>query len=216
MDVQTPAAVLGFMVVHAALRSEAAELVAGAEQGRDRARLTRRARLLGRVKAVHHRGEDELLWPTLAQRDPGFRAIGAAFVEEHEALDQRIETLVEVSMSAAHARVLAAATAVQAALEAHLRAEEEQAVPLWLGSFSAAEHDDFRERLQRSTPLSDVATMVSWLLDRAQGPARDMVWNELPGALRGLYRWRWRSAYERTYGCVVARDTRAPQPLAFA
>jgi hypothetical protein len=209
MDVQAPEAVLGLMVVHSALRSEAADLVAGATCGGDRVRLTRRARLLGRVVQVHHHGEDDLLWPALAQRDPAFATIGAGFVAEHAALDRCLDALADVARHAERERVQVAATEAQDALEAHLLAEARQALPVWMASFSADEFAQFRDRLQRATPLGDVAVMVSWLLDRARGPAREMVWTELPGALRAMYRWRWRAHFERTYGTAVSEPAPA-------
>jgi hypothetical protein len=210
VDLQMPEAVLGLMVVHSALRSEAADLVAGARQGGDRTQLARRARLLGRVVEVHHHGEDELLWPALTERDATFATIGDGFVAEHEQLDERLASLVERFRHASREDVADAAAGARDTLEAHLVAEEQQAIPAWLASFTPGEHAEFRDRLQRATPLRDVAVMVSWLLDRAQGPAYDMVWEQLPGALRALYRWRWRASFERTYGVT----TPAPAPSA--
>jgi hypothetical protein len=209
MDVQAPEAVLGLMVVHSALRSEAADLVAGAANGGDRVRLTRRACLLGRVVQVHHHGEDDLLWPALVDRDPTFATIGDGFVAEHAALDRCLDALVDVTRHAEREMVRAAAVDARDALEAHLLAEERQALPVWMASFTAAEHHDFRNRLQRATPLGDVAVMVSWLLDRAQGPAREMVWSELPGALRAMYRWRWRAHFEHTFGTATSEPAPA-------
>jgi hypothetical protein len=211
MELQTPEAVLGLMVVHAALRSEAADIVAGATQGGDRVRLARRSRLLGRVIHVHHRGEDDLLWPALRAIDPSFAPIGDGFVDEHEMLDARIEDLVDRFRHAGRDDVVTTAAGTRDALEAHLVAEERDAIPRWLASFGPDEHADFANRLQRATPLGDVAVMVSWLLDRAQGPAREMVWEQLPGALRALYRWRWKANFERTYG--IARPEEAPSAL---
>ncbi|MDQ1520237.1 MAG: hypothetical protein QOI55_1310, partial [Actinomycetota bacterium] len=213
MDVQAPEAVLGLIVVHVALRSEAAELVDRAQQGDDRTRLGRRARLLGRVVQVHHHGEDQLLWPALAERDPAFASIGEGFVAEHETLDARLAALVDVSRRAERDRVVSAAIAARDTLDAHLAAEEREALPVWLATFSPSDYEAFRNRLQRATPLGDVAVMVSWLLDRAQGVAREMVWNELPGALRALYRWRWRANFERTYGTTARPAVDAPPAL---
>jgi hypothetical protein len=160
---------------------------------------------------VHHHGEDELLWPALAARDASFAATGDQLAAEHDALDVSIEDLADRFRYARRDNVVDAAVATRDALEAHLQAEERDALPVWLASFSPEEHEDFRNRLQRATPLGDVAVMVSWLLDRAQGPARDMVWEQLPGALRALYRWRWRGNFERTYG--MARPEEAPPAL---
>ena len=44
--------------------------------------------------------------------------------------------------------------------------------------------------------------MISWLLDTAPDGAFDAAWDQVPPALRMMYRVWWRRRYERAFGSV--------------
>jgi hypothetical protein len=82
----------------------------------------------------------------------------------------------------------------------HLSEEEQLVLPLWISSFTAAEHERFAATLRRSTPLRDAGTMIAWLLDTAPDDAFEVAWNQVPPAFRLLHRVWWRRRYERAFG----------------
>ena len=72
--IDLPGAVMGFAGVHLALRAEAAGVAHLVAEGDDQ-RARRRSALLCRVLTAHHRTEDNLLWPALEARQPGFTPV---------------------------------------------------------------------------------------------------------------------------------------------
>jgi hypothetical protein len=185
-----PDAVLGFCAVHLGLRTETARIAEHLDAGRrDDAR--RRSQLLARVLAEHHRAEDDLLWPALVRRQPGVVAVTDALEAEHELLDDELAAL-----GADPTRI----ERVADLLDRHLRAEEEQVLPIWLASFDRAEHEHFGRLLRRSTPASAVGLMVSWLLDVTPESLRPLAVGRLPRAFRLAHQMCWRPSFDRRYG----------------
>ena len=185
-----PAAVLGFVGVHFALRAEVAQIERSVLHG-DEHRAARRARLLELVLRHHHTAEDELLWPALVARQPGLAVVTAELEAQHEELDERLGLLPD------H---LDQVTGVRRLVEDHLAAEEAQVLPAWLDAFSAAEHDEFAARLRRATPWRDAGLMLAWLVDRSPASAARMAWSEVPRPLRVAHDLWWRPRYQRTWG----------------
>jgi hypothetical protein len=52
-------------------------------------------------------------------------------------------------------------------VEGHLDREEHLVLPVWMASFTAAEHERFAGSLRRATPLRDAGLMITRLLDTA-------------------------------------------------
>jgi hypothetical protein len=140
--IDLPAAVMGFAGVHLALRAEATGIAHLVAEGDDH-QARRRAALLGRVLAAHHRTEDHLLWPAIEARQPGFTMTTVELEDQHRQLDEQLEGLVDDPASI---------DGVGAFLEQHLQDEEQRALPVWLASFDAADHERFGRLLRRSTP----------------------------------------------------------------
>jgi hypothetical protein len=200
-----PKPVLGFLMVHMALRADLAALVDEVETA-PKAHLERRATLLERVVYAHHIGEDRVLLPALAERVGGFDPITALLADQHEALDASLAELRTATASAQSNRTAmrAAARAAQATLDEHLVTEERELLPVWLTSFTDADHDAFGRRLRRATPVRDVSVMVPWLLDRAPESVKADAWREVPLPVRAAYKLWWRRAFGRRYGGGVA------------
>lgn len=197
-----PDAVLGFCAVHLGLRTETARIAEHLDAGRH-ADAGRRARLLARVLAEHHRAEDELLWPALARRQPGFVATTDALEAEHEQLDAELRLLVDDPTRIA---------GVAGLVERHLRAEEEQVLPVWLASFDSAEHERFGNQLRRSTPAGSVGLMVAWLLDVTPESLRPFAIGRLPRAFRLAHQVCWRPSFDRRFGPGALTPAPAPAP----
>jgi hypothetical protein len=159
------------------------------------------------VLGAHHHTEDELLWPALVRRQPGFLPTSATLEGQHAQLDEELHLLC-----ADPTRIGSLATI----LDEHLRLEEETVLPVWLASFDAAEHEQFGRLLRRSTPFGLAAVMVSWLLDVTPESLRGIAVGRLPAPFRVAHRCWWRSMYARRYGVHRPGDDadRVSGPLA--
>jgi hypothetical protein len=188
--IDLPAAVMGFAGVHLALRAEAAGIAHLVAEGDDH-QARRRAALLGRVLSAHHRTEDHLLWPALEARQPGFTMTTVELEGQHRQLDELLEGLADDPASIDRAGSF---------LEQHLQDEEQRALPVWLASFDAADHERFGRLLRRSTPLGEAGTMISWLLDATPAAVHPAARAHLPAPFRMAHRFWWRHRYEGRYG----------------
>jgi hypothetical protein len=199
-SIDLPRAVLGFVGVHLGLRAEAAHVERLTDAG-DHAQAQRRAELLARVLQHHHRAEDTVLFPALVGRQPGLVVTTDELEAEHAELDVALAALAGDLTTVDGARSL---------VERHLGREEHLVLPVWMASFTTAEHDRFAAALRRATPLRDAGLMISWLLDTAPDGAFDAAWDQVPPSLRTMYRVWWRRRYERAFGSV---GTASPLPV---
>ncbi len=193
-SIDLPRAVLGFVGVHLGLRAEAAHVERLTDAG-DLTQARRRAELLARVLHHHHRAEDTVLFPALVDRQPGLVVTTDELEAQHLGLDVALSALPDDLTTADEARRL---------IERHLGQEEHLVLPVWMASFTTVEHDRFAAALRRATPLRDAGLMISWLLDTAPDGAFDAAWDQVPPALRMMYRVWWRRRYERAFGSVGA------------
>ena len=188
--IDLPSAVMGFAGVHLALRAEAAGIARLVDDGDDRL-ARRRAALLCRVLTAHHRTEDRLLWPAIEARQPGFAMTTVELEGQHRRLDELMVALPHDP---------ATIGAFGPVLEQHLQDEEQRALPAWLASFDAADHERFGRLLRRSTPLGEAGTMISWLLDATPAAVHPAARAHLPAPFRMAHRFWWRHRYEGRYG----------------
>ena len=128
--------------------------------------------------------------------------MSTVLAEQHEALDDSLaalRTAVE-SPHGSRAGLRLAARDAQATLTEHLATEEREVLPMWLSSFSDADHEVFSRRLRRATPVRDVSVMVPWLLDHTPETVKADAWREVPLPVRAAYKLWWRRAFGRRYG----------------
>lgn len=189
-----PSPVLGFLAVHAALRRDCAEVVATARAG---GAVGDRLALLDRVIRAHHHGEDAVLLPLLRSREPAIADIAERVEDQHVRLDVAIAR-VRAASEAGRTDV-DRITDIAELLEDHLELEEQHILPVWVASLSPQDHQLFARRLQRATPLRDIAVVVPWLLDAVPTPYRQVAEGELPGPVRFAYRHCLRRRFERTW-----------------
>lgn len=211
-----PAPVLGFLLVHAALRREAAELARAAAAGAD---VAGRVDLVERVIRAHHHGEDRVLLPMLTALDPSVRETATLVEMQHVALDRTIDALrAVVAAEPARTEVVAAVHAFVGVLQAHLELEETCLLPRWIACLGPEDHERFARRLRRATPLRDVALMIPWLVDAAPEPLRAQAEAELPPPLRLAHRAYLRRRFERRWRAagrtVGRRAAHSPAPAA--
>jgi len=200
-DLPGPAPVLGFLLVHAALRREAQDLVACAgDADGDMRSVSRRLELFDRVLRAHHHGEDRVLLPLLRSREPLIRDIADEVEEQHVLLDESLDA-IRVHVELRNPDGLAArAGHLATMLEEHLVLEETMILPVWLMSMSPDEHATFARRLRHATPWRDISVMVPWLIDAVPEHYRELAEAELPGHVRFAYRHGMRRRFERRFG----------------
>jgi hypothetical protein len=149
-------------------------------------------RLFTRFLVVHHTAEDDALWPMLAPH-PLIDEMAA----EHATIDPLL-TAVDAALrtGAAHRP---AATALRDGLTAHLRHEEEAALPLidatltpedW-ARFSAAHREGIGDGIDDGVP-----TYLPWLLDELPDDRRLKVLAGLKPEIRTAYETEWQAAYD--------------------
>ena len=199
INIDLPRAVVGFVGVHLGLRAEVANVERLATDG-DHGAARRRAALLATVLHHHHRAEDDVLFPALRRRQPGAATTTAELEAQHLELDVALAGLTTDLSAIGDARRL---------VERHLGLEEQQVLPIWLASFTAAEHERFAGSLRRATPLRDAGLMIAWLLDTAPDGAFDVAWDQVPSSLRLVHRMWWRRRYERAFGTLDADGRRS-------
>ena len=206
-----PAPVVGFLLVHAALRREVRDLVACTERGEI---VERRVELFDRVLRAHHHGEDRVLLPLLRSREPLVRDVADEIEDQHARLDESLDALrIHVEHHAGTALVTRARR-LATMLEDHLVLEETRLLPVWMMSLTADEHQAFARRLRRATPWRDIAVMVPWLVDAVPDQYRHLAEAELPGHVRLAYRHGMRRRFERRFRDAAPSRTQLHPGLA--
>jgi hypothetical protein len=128
------------------------------------------------------------------------------------------EVAVLDAMEAEHAEIDPRLNAVDAALDvgdspalygdvrelseglgAHMRHEEEEALPLVAARLGRAGWYAFTEHIRKVQGLRGAAAYLPWLLDDAPAPTRRFVLGLLPPPARLLYRWVWAPRYRRAH-----------------
>jgi hypothetical protein len=191
---------MGFVLVHATLRRDAAELV----QALPPETFTRRVALFDRVLTVHHHGEEDLLLPEIVERQPGFAPTSIVIEQQHTQLDAAVGQLKRCARRGSADERAAQADEVRCLLEHHLWTEEQRLLPVWQASFTTAELVEFGARLRRSTPLRDMRVMVPWLLEAAPASFQQLASDHVPPPVRAVYKVWWRRRFQREYGLAAA------------
>jgi Hemerythrin HHE cation binding domain len=150
---------------------------------------------------VHHRAEDTALWPRL--RSQPLRADEAAVLDqmeiEHAHIDPELER-VEAALAAHDAEGLVDSVhALAADLAAHLRHEEDEALPLIETHLGPAGWAAFGRDIRKTQGgLRGGAEYLPWVLDAASPAMQAKVLGMLPPPARILYRRVWAPRYYRT------------------
>lgn len=191
-------------VMHDALRRELAHLarvtVRVGDDPRDVLRTAAGWRLFKTSLRIHHTAEDEALWPALRGNlagRPDELALLEALEAEHSAVDQLIAAIdgrladPEGGLACLGDLVDSLATG----LTAHLRHEEEQALPLIRAVATPQQWTHFgRVHGQRIGP--DAPRVLPWLLDGASDEAVALMLAPLPEPARCAFAAQWRPAYQ--------------------
>ncbi len=150
---------------------------------------------------IHHTTEDNSLWPKLraAVSAPAETAILDAMEAEHGQIDPQLER-VDAAIAARDETGLADSIHTLAAdLAAHMRHEENEALPLIATYLGPAGWAEFGQDIRKTQGgLRGGAEYLPWVLDDAPPTARARVLRLLPAPARLLYRLVWAPKYHRT------------------
>jgi len=149
---------------------------------------------------IHHTAEDKSLWPKLleAVELDEERAILDAMEREHAIIDPLLQRIEAAFESSAREELSAALYELRDGLTAHMRHEENEALPLiqkYLGRTGWAK---FGEDIRKTQGTSGGAVYCPWLLDGASDQAATKALAILPAPVRLLYRTVWVPKYQRS------------------
>jgi len=159
---------------------------------------------------VHHTAEDTLLWPPLRQKvtRPDETAVLDAMEAEHARIDPLLSQ-VDASLAAS-----GPVGALAQTLAAHMKHEEDQALPLVEAHLGPDGWAAFRKATGKIQGLRGGAEFFPWMLDGASADTSKKVLGMLPPPARLLYWAVWRPRYARTprWDTTTTRTTAVSPP----
>jgi iron-sulfur cluster repair protein YtfE (RIC family) len=193
-------------VAHDALRRDLEDLAkltaSKAVDGDPRAVLTTAAGwgLFKKVLHVHHTAEDDALWPPLREAlagRPDELALLAAMEDEHAAIDPLLDAIdaTLADRESAPGQVGELVDSLATALTAHLKHEEDQALPLIQATLDLQQWRHFGEVNGRLIG-PDAPQAMPWMLDGADEAAVAAMLAPLPEPVRAAYANEWVPAYK--------------------
>lgn len=155
---------------------------------------------------VHHTVEDTALWPRLQQAVAG-RPRDVELVEQMEAEHARLDPVLDAVDEAIARRSAVLADRMQelcAVLGAHMKHEEDAALPLIQEVLTAKDWGAFRGAMARRQGPRGAAAYVPWLVDGAQPADRRTYLAVFPAPVRLLNRLFWEPGYRRRTARALA------------
>ncbi|WP_225848785.1 hemerythrin domain-containing protein [Streptomyces sp. HPF1205] len=193
---------------HDGLRRDSAIIAkSAAVTGDDPARLTATHfgwDLFKRLLTIHHKAEDDILWPRLTELLEGRGQDDLEMLEAMEAEHGRIDPLIEAIDSAladeqgGHAGLGDAVDAFVTELHAHLTHEEKEALPLIDAKLPPADWAKFADSQRDQIGRGLAPSYVPWILDGATPERVEQLLAIFPPPVVGQYRGGWKDQYART------------------
>jgi hypothetical protein len=190
-----------YYMVHAAMRRGSRQLataIAGLEQ-----------RDVGRVRDVrwysdglihelhaHHTIEDDLFFPTLAERVPAFAEYESTLADDHDHLSEVMAALSEAMRGLAdagrwdvhHPVAVEQSMELAVLLERHLALEDDDVLPLFERHFTADEYHQLDQQAVKRTGLRQLLFTVPWAVTTANPDAAAHALEHGPAVLRIIWR----------------------------
>jgi hypothetical protein len=148
----------------------------------------------------HHTGEDQLVWPRLADRlahSENALSTLEAMEAEHALVDPLLEAVDAAFADPEGDELAGAVDELVTALHGHLAHEERDALPLVGIALTAREWRAVGARMGRANGISGSSEFFAWTLDGASDDEVATVLAELPAPLRLVYRLAWRPRYSK-------------------
>jgi iron-sulfur cluster repair protein YtfE (RIC family) len=155
--------------------------------------------LFSRQLHTHHTAEDTALWPRLraAVEAEEERSLLADMEAEHAELDPRLERIEAALADRVAGQLVTELEGLAAGLAAHMRHEEDAALPLVERRIGAAGWKAFGDEIRdRNGGLKGGALYLPWVLDGATEDVTGRVLQLLPPPARLLYRG-WERKYRK-------------------
>lgn len=149
---------------------------------------------------THHTAEDAALWPRLraAVNDTDEARVLDDMEAEHASLDPRIERVDAAFADRNHKALVTELMEFRAGLGAHMRHEEDEALPLLERRLGAAGWTDFVQEIrEQQGGVRGGAAYLPWVLDGATQETRRAVLGLLPAPARMVYRYVWEPRYRK-------------------
>jgi hemerythrin-like domain-containing protein len=188
-------------VAHDAFARHLERLVSAIEQGSAATPGTSaRWALFKKQLHIHHTAEDVSLWPRLraAVSRSDELAVLDAMEHEHAQIDPQLERVDAAFATGGAADPAASVRDLIASLGAHMRHEENEALPLVETHLGPAGWAAFGRDIRKTQGLRGGAVYFPWLLDGAPEPTAAKVLGVLPPPVRFPYRRVWAPRYRRS------------------
>jgi hemerythrin-like domain-containing protein len=190
-----------YFQVHVAMRQTSAELataLAGIvdDDRRRAAAIVRFYKGFAVELHAHHHLEDELFFPALAARVPTFEHLSADLDADHVHLAKVIDELGRAldglagddPWRQARAEALELAAELRDHLETHLDVEDLDVIPLFGRHFTAEEYTVLEQAAVKEGSLKDMLFTCPWLVASADPETRDRIFENVPAALKLLWK----------------------------
>ena len=163
----------------------------------------------------HHTGEDELMWPLLLERARTDAALVLRMEEQHERIAALHDRAVDQAAAFAAAadpgdgeRLARTLTTLAAALDEHMREEEDHILPLVEEHLTVAEWEALGERGRAGIPKDRQLVQLGFILLGTSPEDRTAFLAQLPVPARIAWRLvgrrRFAAEYRRIYGRAPA------------
>lgn len=190
-------------VAHAAFARDLRWLGRGCERGQAQTPAARaRWATFTKQLHIHHRAEDTALWPLLraAALRPDESDVLDQMELEHAQIDPQLERIEGAFALDNEALLGEGIQALASTLTAHMRHEEDEALPLIERRLGVAGWAKFGAAIRKTQGLRGAAEYLPWLLDDAPAEVEARVLKMLPPPVRYLYRRKWAPKYHRMAG----------------
>lgn len=152
---------------------------------------------------THHTAEDRALWPPLrnALKHTAELTVLDAMEQEHAELDPRIVAVQTAFADGEIPSLIGELADLAEGLAAHMRHEENTALPLLDRTLGQEGWAAFVAHIRRENGgLRGGASYLPWVLDGASDELTAAVLTTLPPPARWLYRHRWAPRYRQAGG----------------
>jgi iron-sulfur cluster repair protein YtfE (RIC family) len=187
-------------VAHDAFNRDLARLVAAARAGQGFAPAAVATwELFSRQLHTHHTAEDTALWPRLhaAVEAEEERSLLAEMEAEHAEIDPQLDRIEAALADRLTDQLVLELEGLAAGLAAHMRHEEDQALPLVERRIGAAGWKAFGDEIRdQNGGIKGGALYLPWVLDGATNQVKGRVLKLLPPPARLLYRG-WERKYRK-------------------
>jgi iron-sulfur cluster repair protein YtfE (RIC family) len=200
-----PVHIHGFALMHVAMRRDARRIVKAAPNV-TRANADAVGSWFGQLLDViewHHRTEDDVLFPELRRRVPGFAAKEKELAHDHHELDQSMADVAK-ALRGDLAALPAAAQKFQNILLEHLKVEEPIVFPVFVDDLTRQQYLDIESQVMRSAGPGMRTFLFPWLfdgVDKRTADAAAAVTIPAPVRLAGNTVLKWR--YDKLIAPVV-------------